>query len=77
MDKRLTSPVEAADVTEEMIKAATDILTGWYADGKACWEEVWDRMDGMELKDGSILDLGNELLTPALAKIEREARKRC
>lgn len=74
-DKQFTSPVIAQDVTEEMVDEAWEIVDGWFQDAKIDWERVWDRLDGMELKDGTYLDLGTDLGSPALRKIQAEIRK--
>jgi hypothetical protein len=73
--KKYTSPVTAADVTDEMVNIALGIVEGWYDEGRIDWEDVWDRMDGAELNDGTWLDMGTDLLSPALAKIKSEVRK--
>jgi hypothetical protein len=70
-----TSPTQAADVTDEMVEIAREIVDGWYQEGRVDWEDVWDRMDGAELADGTHLDLGTDLGTPALAKLKRLARR--
>lgn len=75
MDKTETAPHESEDVTEEMVKLALDIVDGWYQEGPIDWEDVWDRLDGAELADGTRLELGVELLSPALKKIKREVLK--
>lgn len=33
------------------------MVTGWHSSGRIDWENVWDRIDGTELKDGRILDI--------------------
>ncbi len=64
----------AADVTEEVLDIAREVVDGWYAEGRVDWENVWDRMDGGELEDGTFLDLGEDLGSPALSKIKRVLR---
>lgn len=75
MITRYTSPVEAEDVTDEMIGLVRDVVDGWYQDSPIDWEDVWDRVDGAELADGTRLDLGSDMLTPALRRLRREARR--
>lgn len=71
-----TSPVSAEDVTEEILDLAREATdAGWFPDGKIEWETVWDRMDGATLRDGTRLDLGGDLSSPALRKIQRVIRK--
>ena len=66
--KTYTTPVEAADVTGEMIEAMREIKSGWPDDP---WEDQLDRLDGMELADGTTLDLGEDLLSPACRRLRR------
>jgi hypothetical protein len=70
-----TVPVTAEAVTEEMVQLTLDIVDGWYPEGRIDWEDVWDRLDFTELKDGTRLELGVELLSPALKKIKSEVKK--
>ena len=74
-DTTYTSPVDAADVTEEILGLAREASDeGWFPDGRVEWEAVWDRIDGARLSDGSTLDLGSDLDSPALRKIQRVLR---
>lgn len=73
---KYTSPVTAEDVTEEMVQAAVDIVDGWYQGSRIDWGDVLDRLDGTLLDDGTRLDLGNDLTTPAIAKIKKDVRAR-
>lgn len=70
-----TSPRGAGDVTQEMIDATIDIVEGWYNDTRVDWEDVWDRLDGSTLSDGTKLELPEDLLSPVFAKLRREVRK--
>lgn len=70
-----TTIYDAEDATEEVITLATSIADGWYPEGPIDWEDVWDRLDGASLDDGTRLDLGENLLSPALKKIKREILK--
>lgn len=77
MTGKLTSPVTAADVTEEMIKEAVEIANGWHQNEYHIdWERLFERLEGMELADGTELDLGSDWLSPALAKLKRAVLKR-
>ncbi len=73
-DKQWTTLNTVADVTEEVLEIAREIVDGWYADGRVDWDNVWDRMEGTELKDGTFLDMGTDLTVPALSKIKRVLR---
>lgn len=66
---------EAADVTDEIIGMAQEIYAGWFGDGQRIdWHDFFDRLDGAELADGSRLDLGDTMDSPAIKKIQREIR---
>ncbi len=68
--------LRAADqVTDEIVTAAYDIADGWYRDTGIDWEDLLDRLDGMETADGLILDLGDSLLSPAIREIRKRVRK--
>lgn len=70
-----THLIEASDATEEIIGLVMDIVDGFYQDQKIEWDDVWDRVDGAELADGTVLDVGENLAASALLKIQREVRK--
>lgn len=63
---------EADQVTEEILTAAEEIFTGWYArTNRIDWPEFLDRLDGQDFASlGGMLDLGNSLDTPAITKIK-------
>jgi hypothetical protein len=67
--------VEAKDVTEEVLDLVKGIVEGWYNEGPIDWEDVWDRMDKRVLEDGRGIDMGEDLGSPAIRKIQREIRK--
>lgn len=73
--KRETAPVAAADITEEIIELALDVADGWYQSSPIDWEDLTDRIDGAELKDGSHLNMGDSMASPAIEKLKREVRK--
>lgn len=74
MDK-YTRVHEGADITDEIIEIAQSVYAGWYGDGQRIdWEDLIDRVDGAELSDGTRLDLGNSMDSPAIKKIKREIR---
>jgi hypothetical protein len=62
-------------ITDEMVQMVAEVLRGWYPEGRVDWEDVWDRVDGSELDDGTRLDLGDDLTTPALKALRRRAMK--
>lgn len=65
--------VEETDATEEVVTLVVSTVEGWYRDGKIDWDDVWDRVDGAELDDGSVLDI-QQLTSPAMEKIKKEVR---
>ena len=68
--------IEADQVTAEILQLAYSIVDGWYSDGtRIDWEDFLYRMDSSELDDGSRIDLGNSMLSPAIRKIKSEVRK--
>ncbi|RZS39135.1 hypothetical protein EV193_104351 [Herbihabitans rhizosphaerae] len=61
--------------TEEVIALAVEIVDGWYQDRRVDWEDVWERLDGAEMEDGTKLDLGDDLLSPYLGALRREVQR--
>jgi hypothetical protein len=72
---RYCQPVEAADVTQEILDLALDVANGWHRVGRIDWEDLLDRFDGTVLADGQILDLGDSMVTPAINKIKNYVRR--
>ena len=68
-DKRYTEVREAKDVTPEVM-AIAEYATEFYED-RIEWEDVWDRMDGSTLADGSVLDMGGSSDSAAMRTIKR------
>lgn len=63
------------DVTDEIIAMAQEIYAGWYNNSQRIdWDNFLDRLDGSQLEDGSIVDLGNDMGSPAIRKIQGEIR---
>jgi hypothetical protein len=65
----------AEDVTDELLEMVQGIVEGWYNEGPIDWENVWDRLEKQTLDDGRGIDMGDDLGTPAIRKIQREIRK--
>jgi hypothetical protein len=59
------------DVTVEILTMAEQIHDGWYPTGRVDWEDFLDRLDGAELDDGSTLDLGDSMLSPAVVVLKK------
>jgi hypothetical protein len=70
-----TSPQAASDITEEIVTVATDVVDGWYPEGRIDWEDLLERIDGTELADGSRLDMGESMMSEAITRLKREVRK--
>lgn len=66
--------VEADDVTEEVLDAA-EYAEEWFVDERIDWEEFIDRMDNVELPDGTLIDMGDSMDSPAIRKIKRHIRE--
>ena len=69
------APVEAADVTPEIVEAAYAYAESPMGGRMLDWEEIWDRTDGLRLDSGQTLDWGGTLDTPAMRKVQREVRR--
>lgn len=67
--------VDAEDVPEELLDRAVDVADSWYGDGRIDWVDVLDRLDGFEASDGTCLDLGDNLTSPAIRKIKSHVRR--
>lgn len=68
-------------VTREVVQVACEIVDGWYpsqghSPQRIDWMDVWDRLDGTELADGSVLDLGDNLLDPSLQELKRAVKRK-
>lgn len=67
------------DVTPDLVDAAMSIVDTRYTDvpdRQIDWEDVWDKLEYVTLPDGSDIDLGGELDSPALKEVKRAVRKR-
>lgn len=60
-----------AAVTDEMVQDALAVVDGWFrgGDDRIEWETVWDRLEGWGY------DMGDELDSPGMRKVQREVRK--
>lgn len=74
--KGYTTIKAAGDVTPEILEAAEHIFDGWYAEeSRVDWEDFLDRLDGIPLNDGTTLDIGADVLSPAIKAIKAHIRK--
>jgi hypothetical protein len=72
MEERYTAVRAVNEVTEEILKFTRDIYDGWFAIAdRIDWVDFLDRLDGSELADGSKIDLGDDMLSPAIRRIKR------
>lgn len=66
---------EADDVTEDVLESAEKVYDGWFADAdRIDWDDFISRLENRGLEDGTELDLGDSMLTPAIEKIKRHIR---
>jgi hypothetical protein len=73
---RYTAVRTANDVTTEILNAAESIFDVWYAHKpRINWVYFLERLDGIPLKDGSTLNLGKDLASPAIEVIEAHIRR--
>lgn len=70
---RWTTIHDYEDVSEEIIRLVHGIVDGWYSEGRVDWEDFWDRLEGSFLRDGTRLDLGSDLSSPALKRLKKIA----
>lgn len=68
-----TELTNESHITDEIVVIVAEVLRGWYPDSRVDWEDVWDRVDGTLLHDGTRLDLGNDLTSPVLKSLRRKA----
>ena len=61
----------SADVTDDLATVFyDDAIDGYYDDGPVDWEEALERFEG-----SGEYDLGDSMLSPAIAKLKREVRR--
>lgn len=63
------------DVTQEVLELAESIEAAFYQDQPIDWQDFLDRIDGTRLDDGSTIDLGTELSSPAILHIKSHIRR--
>lgn len=62
--------IASTDVTAEIIKSVHEITEGFYMNCNFDWEDFLNR-----LEKWNHIDLGGSLQSPAIRKIQNEARK--
>lgn len=67
--------LEAADVTEAILKSVWSVVEGWYLDGPIEWDDVLSRVERSPEADGRYLDFGRLEDSPALRLIKRTIRQ--
>jgi hypothetical protein len=72
---RWTSVIMRQEITEEVEEIVRGVVDGWYSEGRIDWENVWERVDGSTLDDGSRLDLGTDLMSPAIRTLKTMIRR--
>lgn len=68
-ETRYTEVTAREDVTQEILDLAEYAAS--FQDDRIDWEDVWDRMDGAMLSDGTRLDLGRSSDSSAMRAIRR------
>lgn len=63
------------DVTPEVIEIVHGLVDGWFDTGPIDTGDLTDRLERHRLEDGSQIDLGDDITSPAIRKIMREARR--
>lgn len=75
MNDKWTTVTTADQVTPEILEAAENIYDGWWAnEPRIDWQDFLDRLDGAPLNDGSRLNLGDDMASPAITKIKAHIR---
>lgn len=69
-EARYTAVIAATDVTKEILDLVRDIGSGSPVDRPVDWESVWERLEAARLDDGTMVDMGGEIDTPAMRKIQ-------
>lgn len=72
-EKKYHSLREVESVTQEVLDMVETITDGWFSDVRIDWEEVWDRLEGYELEDGSYPEIP-DMDNPAIRKIKKYIR---
>lgn len=63
------------DITEEIREITRSVVDGWYAEGRVDWGDVWDRVDGRTLDDGTRIDMGEGTGTEAFKELKNMVRR--
>lgn len=69
-DKKYRKVYEESDVDAEVL-AAAEYAESWFTDSRIDWEDFIDKMDGYHLTDGSVIDMGGSMDSPAIRAIKR------
>jgi hypothetical protein len=75
--KEFTLVEQAGEVTPEVLVCVDSVIGGHYATGRVDWEDVWERLENYKLADGSSIDMGSMLNSPAMKRIKAYVRKDC
>lgn len=76
-EHRCVEITAAEDVIEEILDLAQEVEEAWFADEPNIdWESFWDRLDGYTVPgyEDREIDLGSEMDSPAMRKIQRHVR---
>jgi hypothetical protein len=70
-----TEPEAAADLTDEILAAMRESLEWQDNQPRVDWDQVWDRMEGTRLADGTRLSLPTDTSSPVYRRLMAEGRK--
>jgi hypothetical protein len=73
-ESKITVLTASTDVTEEILTIVESVHDRWFAHGRIDWEDFIHRMNGAALKDGSVIDLGSDMSSPAIKAVIAHVR---
>ncbi|MDN3259609.1 hypothetical protein QWJ26_07225 [Streptomyces sp. CSDS2] len=68
------APVEAADITDEIVEMTVSVVDGWYQGSRIDWTDVLERVERYTLEDGRGIDFGTDWTSPAITHLKRRVR---
>lgn len=74
-ERKYFSPTAADELTKEIIDAAYEIADGWYQNTRIDWEDLLERLERAPLESGDFLDMGSDMLSPAIKRLRSEVNK--
>ncbi|MFD4538358.1 hypothetical protein [Streptomyces bauhiniae] len=68
------APVEAADITDEIVEMTVSVVDGWYQGNRIDWTDVLERVERYKLEDGRGIDFGTDWTSPAINRLKSRVR---